>query len=69
VAFSFNEVIEELNKSLGTKLEPEYIENPYSFYQPHTEADLTSARNDLKYEPEFAPAKGIADYVSLLERR
>jgi len=69
VAFSFNDIISELNRSLGTKLEPDYFENPYSFYQPHTEADLTAARNDLKYEPEFPPAKGIADYVNLLEKR
>jgi ADP-L-glycero-D-manno-heptose 6-epimerase len=67
--FSFNEVIEELNKSLGTNLEPDYFENPYSFYQPHTEADLTAAKNDLKYVPDFSPAKGIADYVSILEGR
>jgi ADP-L-glycero-D-manno-heptose 6-epimerase len=69
VAFSFNDIIAELNRSLGTKLEPDYFENPYTFYQPHTEADLTAARNDLKYEPEFPPAKGIADYVNLLEKR
>jgi ADP-L-glycero-D-manno-heptose 6-epimerase len=68
VAFSFNEVIAELNRNLGTKLEPDYFENPYSFYQPHTEADLTAAKNDLKYEPEYPPARGIADYVKLLER-
>ncbi len=67
--FSFNEVIAELNKALGTKLEPDYFENPYSFYQPHTEADLTAPRNDLKYVPDFPPAKGIADYVNILEGR
>jgi ADP-L-glycero-D-manno-heptose 6-epimerase len=66
VATSFNEVIEALNKSLGTSLEPEYFENPYSFYQPHTEADMTLAKNELKYTPEFLPEKGIADYVSNL---
>jgi ADP-L-glycero-D-manno-heptose 6-epimerase len=69
VAFSFNEVIAALNQSLGTSLEPEYFENPYSFYQPHTEADMTLARNDLKYQPDFPPAQGIADYISLLEGR
>ncbi len=69
VAFSFNEVIAELNKNLGTSLEPDYFDNPYSFYQPHTEADLTAAKNDLKYLPDYPPDKGIADYVSLLERR
>lgn len=68
-AFSFNEVIAELNKSLGTRLEPDYFENPYSFYQSHTEADLTLAKNELKYSPEYSPAAGIADYVATLEGR
>jgi ADP-L-glycero-D-manno-heptose 6-epimerase len=67
VSFSFNEVIAALNRALGTKLEPEYFENPYSFYQPHTEADLTASRNDLRYEPDYPPDAGIADYVSILE--
>ena len=68
-AFSFNEVIAELNRNLGTNLPPDYFENPYSFYQPHTESDLTLARNDLKYSPEYSPAAGIADYVAILEGR
>lgn len=67
-AFSFNEVIAELNKNLDTSFEPEYFENPYSFYQPHTEADLTLSRKELKYTPEYPPAKGIADYVATLEK-
>ena len=67
--FSFNEVIQELNRNLGTQLEPEYFENPYDFYQPHTEADLTLARNELQYTPEYPPAKGIEDYVAVLEGR
>ncbi|MHC1766095.1 MAG: ADP-glyceromanno-heptose 6-epimerase [Verrucomicrobiia bacterium] len=67
--FSFNEVIQELNRNLGTKLEPEYFENPYSFYQPHTEADLTLSRSELGYVPKFPPATGIADYVAFLEEQ
>lgn len=65
--FSFNEVIAELNRAMGSNLEAEYFENPYPFYQPHTEADLTLARNDLDYHPEYPPARGIADYVAGLE--
>lgn len=68
-AFSFNEVIEALNKSLGTEMEPEYFENPYAFYQPHTEADLTLAKNELKYQPSFPAGEGIAKYVAQLEER
>jgi ADP-L-glycero-D-manno-heptose 6-epimerase len=67
--FSFNQIIAELNKNLKTQLEPEYFENPYSFYQPHTEADLTFARNELKYSVEYSPEAGIARYVAFLEGR
>ena len=67
--YSFNEVIAALNQYLGTNLEPEYIENPYPFYQPHTEADLTLSGNELKYTPEFSPAAGIADYIRILENK
>lgn len=68
-AFSFNEVIAALNTSLGTKLEADYFENPYSFYQPHTEADMSKAAAELNFTPQFPPAKGIADYVEILEGR
>ncbi len=66
-ACSFNEVIEALNKNLSLDLEPEYIHNPYPFYQPHTEADMTMAREVLGWKPQFDPQTGIADYVSYLE--
>lgn len=67
--FSFNEVIAELNKNLGTSLAPEYFENPYSFYQPHTEADMALAATELNHTPKYPPATGIADYVAILEGR
>jgi ADP-L-glycero-D-manno-heptose 6-epimerase len=60
-------VIAELNRCLGTSLEPEYFENPYSFYQPHTEADMAKARNELNFSPQYPPGRGIADYLGLLE--
>jgi ADP-L-glycero-D-manno-heptose 6-epimerase len=66
-AISFNEVIAELNRNLGTQLEPEYIDNPYAFYQPHTEADMSKAGKELGWVPKFTPVAGIADYVKSLE--
>jgi ADP-L-glycero-D-manno-heptose 6-epimerase len=66
---SFNEVIAEINKNLNTRLDPEYFDNPYaSFYQSHTEADLTLIRKELKYQPR-SPAAGIAEYIAILEGR
>jgi ADP-L-glycero-D-manno-heptose 6-epimerase len=67
--FSFNGIIAELNRNLGTQLEPEYFDNPYPFYQSHTEADLSLAKSELGYAPKYAPATGIADYVAVLEGR
>src|ERR1041384_4328839 len=44
---SFNELVDVLNKSLGTNLNPDYIDNPHPHYQNFTQADLTNARSAL----------------------
>lgn len=63
-ATTFNEVIEILNRALGTCYEPDYFDNPYSFYQDHTEADLTLAKSFLGYEPQYTTQEGIRDYLA-----
>jgi ADP-L-glycero-D-manno-heptose 6-epimerase len=63
---NFNEVVEALNKALGTDLAPEYIDNPYSFYQLKTHADLRQTKTLLNYRSEWGLAEGIADYVKVL---
>ena len=65
-ARSFNELIEVLNTSLGTKFEPEYFDNPHTHYQNFTQADLTSARKALSYEPRFSLEDGVRDYMQWL---
>jgi ADP-L-glycero-D-manno-heptose 6-epimerase len=65
-ARSFNELIDVLNKCLGTKFQPDYIENPHAHYQNFTEADLTRAHDALGYEPRFSLERGVADYVNWL---
>jgi len=60
---SFNEVVENLNRVLGTKLAPDYIDNPYPFYQPHTEADISATVEALKVKPRFSLEKGLDDYA------
>lgn len=65
-ATSFNEVVALLNKALGTDHDPDYFDNPYSFYQPHTEADVTHARAELGYAPKYPIDRGIAEYVKQL---
>ena len=63
----YNAIIENLNKALGTHLEPEYIDNPYPFFQLKTQADITKSKEKLGYEPDYTLEEGIADYVSILE--
>jgi ADP-L-glycero-D-manno-heptose 6-epimerase len=59
---SFNDVIDTLKKQLNIQIETEFFDNPYPFYQPHTEADLTLSRRLLKYKPRFSLEDGIRDY-------
>jgi ADP-L-glycero-D-manno-heptose 6-epimerase len=65
-ARSFNELVDILNKCLGTKLPPDYIDNPHAHYQNFTEADLDKVRSVLGYAPLFPLEEGVRDYVKWL---
>jgi ADP-L-glycero-D-manno-heptose 6-epimerase len=59
---TFNEIIELLNGTLGTRLKPEYFKNPYSFYQNETLGDPGHAARQLKFRARYSVAEGIAEY-------
>jgi len=65
-ARSFNELVDALNKCLGTEFQPDYIDNPHAHYQNFTEADLDNVRNALGYQPQFSLERGVADYLQWL---
>ena len=65
-ARSFNELVDILNKCLGTNLQPDYIDNPHAHYQNFTQGDLTNARSALGYEPRFPLEDGVRDYMQWL---
>jgi len=65
-ARSFNELVDVLNKCLGTSFQPDYIDNPHAHYQNFTQADLTNARSALGYEPRFPLEEGVRDYMEWL---
>lgn len=65
-ARSFNELIDVLNKSLGTSLEPDYFDNPHAHYQNFTEADLSRVRGALGYKPQYSLESGVKDYMQWL---
>ena len=65
-ARSFNELVDVLNKCLGTNFQPDYIDNPHAHYQDFTEADLNNARSALGYAPQFSLEAGVKDYMQWL---
>lgn len=61
-ARSFLDIVNILEKNLNISTQIDFIENPYSFYQNHTCADINDTINFLDYKPEFTLEKGISDY-------
>ncbi|MBR2112955.1 MAG: NAD-dependent epimerase/dehydratase family protein [Helicobacter sp.] len=61
-ARSFNDIINELKRHLGD-FEVEYIDNPYTFYQNHTQADIALSQEFLSYTPRFSLEQGIESYI------
>jgi ADP-L-glycero-D-manno-heptose 6-epimerase len=62
-AHTFNDVIAGLNGAMGLSLKTEYFDNPYAFFQKHTEADIEQTRKVLGYKPQFTEvAAGIKHY-------
>jgi ADP-L-glycero-D-manno-heptose 6-epimerase len=65
---SFNDVLAILARQFGVDIEPEYIDNPWPFYQDHTLADIEATRTSLGYRPGFTLEEGIAAYVPEIRR-
>jgi len=65
----FQDIVDILQNELGTSLTCEYIPNPFiGSYQFHTEADITSTKEALGYEPAFEMEDGIKAYVGEIKR-
>ncbi|MBU4561040.1 ADP-glyceromanno-heptose 6-epimerase [bacterium] len=67
VVTTFNRVIEILNEVLGTSYEPEYFDNPYSFYQDETRADINRAEELLGFKARYSIEEGIRDYLTTMQ--
>ena len=68
-ARSFQDIVDILQKELGTSLECEYIPNPFvGSYQFHTEADVATTKEALGYAPAYEMEDGIKAYVPEIKR-
>ena len=68
-ARSFQDIVDILQRELGTSLKCEYIPNPFiGSYQFHTEADIATTKEALGYEPRFEMEEAIKSYVGEITR-
>ena len=68
-ARSFQDIVDILQSELGTNLECEYMPNPFiGSYQFHTEADISTTKEALGYEPAYEMEDGIKVYVEEIKR-
>jgi UDP-glucose 4-epimerase len=58
-AYSFNDVIEILNKMLGLSVKPQYAKNPIKNYVMHTLADISKAEREIGFLAQSSFDKGI----------
>ncbi len=58
-SITLNEVVEKLNKKLGTEINPTYQENRIKNYVQHTLADTTLAEKDLGFKAKISIDEGI----------
>lgn len=62
-ATSFNQIIDALNEAFKTQLDPDYFENPYSFYQNYTCADMSHHEKMTGFKCQYGTREGIIDYA------
>lgn len=65
---TFRNIFELWDKLLKTEfIEPIWIKNPYPFYQDHTQADISLAKEKIGYVPKWPFEKAVKDYYKWLK--
>ena len=65
---SFQDIADILQKELGTDYGTEYFPNPFTGYQMHTQAEISSSMENLGYVPEWELEAGIKDYLGNIKK-
>ena len=68
ISRSFQDIVDILQKELGTDLGTEYFSNPYDGYQMHTQADIRASKINLGFAPDFSLEEGIKTYIPEIKR-
>ena len=59
ITTNFNDIYRIVAEEMHSHVEAEYIPNPLKNYQHFTQADISKAKNELGFEPEFDLRLGI----------
>ncbi len=54
ISRSFQDIADILQKELGTDFGTEYFPNPYNGYQMHTQANISTSKDNLGFEPKVS---------------
>ena len=68
ISRSFQDIADILQKELDTNLSTEYFTNSFKGYQLNTQADITSTKANLSFEPNFSLEEGIKTYIPEIKR-
>jgi len=68
-SIDLNELVEIINRTLGTDLKPEHVVNPLKNYVSHTLGDPTKARDMLGFEAKTSLEEGISGLVDIQRNR
>jgi ADP-L-glycero-D-manno-heptose 6-epimerase len=60
---NFQEIADILQKELNTDFGTTYFPNPYNDYQMNTQADISSTKKNLDFDPKYSLERGIKAYI------
>lgn len=67
IATYFNDLVKNINNAMGTNLEPEYFDNPYTgTYQENTQADTANAAKFIGFKAKWNLLEAIKNYMEWL---
>jgi UDP-glucose 4-epimerase len=67
-AYTFNQIIEILNKNMGLAVKPQHVENPIKNYVQHTLSDTAKAEKVLGFKARYSLEEGVKELLRFYVR-